>query len=53
MENLNDWIRDEDGQGMVEYALIIGLISITAIVILSSVGKKVQAKFNTINNALS
>jgi len=45
MKNLIAWFKDEEGQGMVEYALIIGLISIVAIVILVSLGGKVNNKY--------
>ncbi|MBI3972708.1 MAG: Flp family type IVb pilin [Chloroflexi bacterium] len=44
---------DERGQGMVEYALILFLISIVAIVILGALGVKVNTVFNNVNNAMS
>jgi pilus assembly protein Flp/PilA len=53
MKNLIAWFKDEEGQGMVEYALIIGLISIVAIVVLVAVGGKVNDKYNTVDNTLS
>jgi pilus assembly protein Flp/PilA len=53
MESINNWMRDEDGQGMVEYALIIGLISVVAIAILGSLGGKVKNKFKQINDNLT
>jgi pilus assembly protein Flp/PilA len=42
----------EEGQGMVEYALILVLIAIVVIVILAVVGKKVSTVFSNINNGL-
>jgi pilus assembly protein Flp/PilA len=42
----------EDGQAMVEYALILALVSIAAIVALTTLGNKVKNAFNSINNAL-
>jgi pilus assembly protein Flp/PilA len=45
--------RPEDGQGMVEYALILVLISIVVIVILSTVGKQVNNVFSNITNGLA
>jgi pilus assembly protein Flp/PilA len=45
--------RDEDGQGMVEYALILVLIAIVVIVILQVVGKQVNNVFSNISNGLS
>ena len=45
--------RDEEGQGMVEYALILVLIAIVVIVIVSVVGKQVNNVFSNISNGLS
>jgi pilus assembly protein Flp/PilA len=41
-------LRDDEGQGLVEYALIIALVSIVAIVGLNLLGKKAN---NTLTNA--
>lgn len=46
-------IADEDGQGMVEYALILVLIAIVVIVILQVVGKQVNNVFSNVSNGLS
>jgi pilus assembly protein Flp/PilA len=43
----------EEGQGMVEYALILVLIAIVVIVILSVVGKRVNNIFSNISNGLA
>jgi pilus assembly protein Flp/PilA len=42
----------EEGQGMVEYALILVLIAIVVIVILQVVGKQVNNVFSNISNGL-
>jgi pilus assembly protein Flp/PilA len=52
MKNLIAWFKDEEGQGMVEYALIIGLISIVAITILALLGNKIKDKFTQVNDNL-
>ncbi|MGA8208281.1 MAG: Flp family type IVb pilin [Candidatus Dormiibacterota bacterium] len=44
---------EEEGQGMVEYALILVLIAIVVIVILSLVGHRVSDVFSNINNGLT
>ncbi len=44
------FITDESGQGLVEYALIIALVSIVAIAALRTLGHKAS---NTLNNAAS
>ena len=45
-------VDDEEGQGLVEYALILVLISIAAIAVMTTVGGKVVSVFNTIAGAL-
>ena len=45
--------RDEEGQGMVEYALILVLIAIVVIVIVTVVGKQVNNVFSNISNGLA
>lgn len=42
---LKKLVRDESGQGMVEYALILALVSIVAIVMLTDLGGAVRDKF--------
>ena len=44
--------KNEKGQGMVEYALIIGLVSIVVIAVLVLLGPAISAKFQDIINAL-
>jgi pilus assembly protein Flp/PilA len=43
----------EEGQGMVEYALILVLIAIVVILILTTVGKQVKNVFSNISNGLA
>jgi pilus assembly protein Flp/PilA len=45
-------IHNEDGQGMVEYALILFLVSIVAIVFLTVIGTDVAEVFDQVENAL-
>ncbi len=49
---MNRFFREEEGQGLVEYALIIGLIAIVAIAALSAAGGSVSGLFNNINTKL-
>jgi pilus assembly protein Flp/PilA len=43
-------LRDrEDGQAMVEYALLLFLVSIVSIAVLSALGTKVSSVFSEIN----
>ncbi|MBQ2591690.1 MAG: Flp family type IVb pilin [Candidatus Riflebacteria bacterium] len=50
---MNRFFREEEGQGLVEYALIIGLIAIVAIAALSAAGGSVSGLFNNINGKLN
>lgn len=53
MKNLVNWFKNEEsGQGMVEYALIIALVSIVAIAALALLGKAIPSLFNTATNSL-
>ena len=46
-------LRDrEEGQAMVEYALILALVSVAAVGILSLLGKSVSSIFSSINQDL-
>jgi pilus assembly protein Flp/PilA len=45
-------LRDESGQGLVEYALIIALVSIVAIAALKVVGKHASNTFSIVANAM-
>jgi Flp pilus assembly pilin Flp len=44
--------EDESGQAMVEYAVILALVSVAAVAILSTLGTSVSSIFNEINNDL-
>ncbi len=48
LKNFTAMLRNDDGQGLVEYALIIALVSVVAIAALSVLGKKAS---NTLSNA--
>jgi pilus assembly protein Flp/PilA len=45
-------LSDEDGQGLAEYALILGLIAIVAIVALLFMGSQVSDKLSVIGSQL-
>lgn len=48
LKNFTSMLRDDEGQGLVEYALIIALVSIVAIAALRFLGGKAN---NTLANA--
>ncbi len=55
--NIMNWLAKfdtkEEGQGMVEYALILVLVSVVAITVLMTVGSKVSAVFTSIADSLT
>ena len=44
--------KNEDGQGLVEYGLILGLIAVVAIVLIIALGNKTSGQFESINKGL-
>jgi len=44
--------RDEEGQGLVEYALIITLVALAVIVTLTALGGAVSTQFSAITGNL-
>ena len=44
--------RDEEGQGLAEYALILALIAIVAIVALIFLGSQVSKILSTVGNSI-
>jgi pilus assembly protein Flp/PilA len=48
MSRVHDFLQDDSGQGLVEYALIIAMVSIVAIAALNFLGQKAS---NTLSNA--
>ena len=49
---LRKWFKDEEGQGMVEYGLIVGLIAVVVIVALVALGPKIRDMFNEVNEQI-
>ena len=45
-------IDDENGGEVIEYALIAGLIIVAAVAIISAVGVKALARWNSVNSSL-
>jgi pilus assembly protein Flp/PilA len=50
---LKRFLVEEDGQGMVEYGLILGLISIVAIAALTTAGGSVKTLLNSVGTTLT
>ncbi len=53
MQNAYVGLRErEEGQALVEYALILALVSLAAVVALTTLGTKITGVFNSINSKL-
>jgi len=52
MNRMNSLIRNESGQGMTEYIIIVALIAIAAIAVITFFGQNLRALFAASANAL-
>lgn len=53
MRKMLDFLKDENGQGMVEYGLIIALIAIVVIAALTILGPKIAKLFNKVSEQVN
>jgi pilus assembly protein Flp/PilA len=53
MELIRRFVREEEGQGLVEYALILGLIAVVAIAALTASGSSISSMFGALSGKLS
>jgi Flp pilus assembly pilin Flp len=53
MKNVITKIRNEEGQALVEYGLILALVSTATITALQNLGIELNAVFDFINNSLT
>jgi len=53
MSKIKAFFRDESGQAMTEYGLIIALVAIAVIGALGAIGTALSGKFNTISNNIT
>jgi pilus assembly protein Flp/PilA len=47
------FIKEEDGATMVEYAILVALISVVAIATIVLIGQEVNTSFGTVNTELN
>lgn len=47
------WVRRDEGQTLVEYGLIVGLVSIAAIVVMVTMGAEIGSVFTKIKDVLA
>lgn len=54
MKDMMNWLaNEEDGQGMVEYGLILALVAVAAIAVLGPLGKQIKAVFKSASDELA
>ena len=53
MQFIKNFIREEEGQGMVEYGIILGLVSVLAIGALTLMGTDISGVFDAIQLQLA
>ena len=54
MKNLfNRFVREEQGQDLIEYALLAGLISLASVTAIGALGTAIQGKFTGVGTAVT
>jgi pilus assembly protein Flp/PilA len=54
MKNLfNRFVREEQGQDLIEYALLAGLISLASVLAITALGTAIQGKFTQVGNSVT
>jgi pilus assembly protein Flp/PilA len=53
LKNLSTMMKDEKGQALAEYGLILALIAVICVVALQTLGGGVQGALTTIANAVT
>ena len=49
---IKKFVRDEEGQDLIEYGLLIGIITAGAVTFIAPIGGKVSSYFSSLNGAL-
>lgn len=52
MDLMKRLLQEEDGQGVIEYILIVAMISIVAVALIGAVGGKVNNMYKTVNDKI-
>jgi pilus assembly protein Flp/PilA len=53
VNSIKSFVRDEEGQDLIEYALLVALISLVCVVALTDAGKQVNLIFTSIKDKLT
>ena len=52
MERIKKLFKDEEGATMVEYALMLALIAVVCLVVVGTLGQKVETTFGNVDAAM-
>jgi pilus assembly protein Flp/PilA len=53
MTSVRRLVNDDSGQDLLEYALLVGLIALVAVLAVTSTGNSINKIFNTISQSLA
>ena len=53
VNSVKSFVRNEEGQDLLEYALLVALIALVAVAAVTAAGTSVQTIFNNIASALN
>jgi pilus assembly protein Flp/PilA len=53
MSSITRFIHEDEGADLIEYALLVGLVSLAAVTGLTGISTKVQAMFTAISTAIT
>jgi len=53
MARMRTFVRDDSGQDLLEYALLVGLIALVAVLAVTSTGTSVNRIFQAISDSLA
>jgi pilus assembly protein Flp/PilA len=48
----NRFVREDQGQDLIEYALLAGLISLASVAAITALGTSIQGKFTAVGGAV-
>jgi pilus assembly protein Flp/PilA len=53
LQRLYGFVKDDSGQDLLEYALLVGLIALVAVLAVTATGTSVNKIFNSISQSLA
>ncbi|WP_102348665.1 Flp family type IVb pilin [Bacillus sp. Marseille-P3661] len=53
MNQIKKFFKEEEGQGMTEYGLILGLIALAAVIAMTTMGGEISKKFEEITSKIT